>query len=77
MDQKRGGARLRRWLQDERRNQEWLASQVGTSQQTLSAWIRGRPIPLAQAVSIRGITGIAIEEWLVAAEPETIEAKAS
>lgn len=68
MEQKRGGARLRQWLDDERRTQDWLAEQIGTHQTNISAWIRGRPIPLAEAVAIRKITDIPVEDWLVVVE---------
>lgn len=68
MEQKRGGARLRTWLDDNDRTQAWLAKQIGDKQQNLSAWIRGRPVPLAIAVAIRKVTDIPVEDWLVAAE---------
>lgn len=68
MEQNRGGARLKQWLEDNERTQAWLGRQVNESQQNLSAWIRGRPIPLAVAVAIRRLTDIPVEDWLVAAE---------
>ena len=63
MVQKRGGVLLREWLDEERRTQEWLAEQIGTHQTNVSAWIRGRPIPLAMAIAIRDVTKIDVEEW--------------
>ncbi len=69
MNQRRGGARLREWLKDERRTQKWLAEQVGTSQTNISAWILGpRPPPLEIAVAIRRVTGISVEAWTEPAE---------
>ena len=65
--QKRGGVRLRQWLKDNRRNQDWLAEQIDTHQTNVSAWILGRPIPLDAAVAIRKITDIPVEDWLVPA----------
>lgn len=63
----RAGVRLRKWLKDNDRDQTWIAEQIGTSQQNVSAWMRGRPIPLAMAVGIRRVTKIAVEDWLVEA----------
>lgn len=63
MIQKRGGARLRDWLRKERRTQEWLAEQIGTHQTNVSAWIRGRPLPVRMAVRIKDLTEIPIEDW--------------
>ena len=63
MTQTRGGVLLRRWLREERRSQEWVAGQIGTHQTNVSAWTRGRPIPLDKAIAIRDLTGIAVEAW--------------
>lgn len=63
MIQKRGGARLRDWLRGERRTQEWLALEIGTHQTNVSAWIRGRPLPIRMARKIRDVTNIPIEDW--------------
>lgn len=68
MEQKRGGARLRQWLEDERRTQDWLAEQIDTHQTNVSAWIRGREIPLRMAIRIRKLTDIPVEDWVVEAE---------
>lgn len=59
-----GGSLLKKWLEGERRSQGWLADQLGTHQTNVSRWIRGEfPPPIAAAISIRGITGIEVEEW--------------
>jgi plasmid maintenance system antidote protein VapI len=68
MSRTRGGARLQKWLEDERRSQAWLAEQIGFHQTNISAWIRGRPISLAAAQSIEAVTSIATELWLEAEE---------
>lgn len=68
MRQRRGGVLLREWLKEDRRSQEWLASQIGTRQTSVSAWIHGRSIPVGMAIKIRTITGIPLEEWAVDAE---------
>ncbi len=66
MGQKQGGALLRAWLRDERRTQDWLGEQIGGAHQTnVSAWIRGRAIPLEAAIAIERLTGIKAEDWLV------------
>lgn len=72
MNQKRGGARLRAWLKDERRSQQWLADQIGSSQTNVSAWSHPRtprPIPLEMALKIERLTGIEVEEWVAEAAP--------
>ena len=78
---KRGGARLRRWLQEKARTQEWLAEQIGTHQTNVSAWILGRPISIEMAVAIRKVTRIPVEDWVEPAaneaDAERSEAKAS
>lgn len=59
-----GGSLLKKWLDEERRSQGWLAEQLGTHQTNVSRWIRGEfPPPIAMAVSIRDITQIDVEEW--------------
>lgn len=68
MTPKRAGLRLHDWLESERRSQGWIAEQVGTHQTSVSAWIRGRPIPLEAAIKIQKLTGIAVEEWTVEAD---------
>lgn len=75
MRQKQGGALLKAWLRDERRTQDWLGEQIGGQHQTnVSAWIRGRAIPLDAAIAIEKLTGIKAEDWLVdASEPNADE----
>ncbi len=68
MVEMRGGVQLREWLSSERRTQEWLGEQLGTHQTNVSAWIRGRSIPLDMAVKLKALTGIDVEEWTVEAE---------
>lgn len=67
-EQTRGGVRLRQWLADHDKTQEWLADQIDSSQKNVSAWSLGRPIPLDAAVAIRKVTDIPVEEWLLADE---------
>lgn len=62
--QRRGGELLRRWLEDERRSQEWIADQIGTHQTNVSRWIRGWDMPLDMAIAIRKVTGIEVETWV-------------
>lgn len=67
-----GGTRLARWLDEERRSQDWVAERAGTHQASISAWILGkRRVPLEMAVRLRNITGISIEEWTIPAEAES------
>lgn len=65
----RGGVRLRVWLREQNLTQAAFARQIRASQQNLSAWLRGRPLPLDKAVAIEKTTGIPVEDWLVAADP--------
>jgi len=68
MEQKRGGARLRQWLKDHGHKQATFAAEIGESQQNVSRWILGHPVPLHVAVAIRKVTDIPVEDWLVAAD---------
>jgi plasmid maintenance system antidote protein VapI len=78
MVQKRGGVRLRQWLRDERRTQEWLGEQIGSHQTNVSAWIRGeRQVPIEKAVKLEKLTGIEVEEWTVAADDSGVSLEAA
>ncbi len=59
---------MRAWLREHRRSQDWLGEQVSAHQTNVSAWIRGRTVPLDAAVAIEKLTGIKAEEWLVDAD---------
>jgi transcriptional regulator with XRE-family HTH domain len=64
-----GGVRLRRWLRDERRTQEWLGEQIGTHQTNVSRWLLGKVTPpLDMALALEKVTGISPSDWLVEAE---------
>ncbi len=68
MTKQRGGVRLEEWIKEDRRTQAWVAEQIGTHQTNVSAWIRGRPIPLRMAVKIQKLTGIEVEDWTIEAD---------
>lgn len=69
----KGAVRLRQWLRDERRTQEWLATELGTRQTTVSRWVLGTGQPKIRfALALCRITGISVELWA-----ETAETKAS
>ena len=70
----RGGRLLTDWLVSDRRTQQWLADKIDTHQTNISAWIRGvpgRPVPLAEAIKIRDLTGIAVEAWTIVEDAAT------
>ena len=66
------GARLlREWLEQQGKNQEWLAAQLTSEregkkvyQSTVSSWLRGAEVPLWGALAIEKITGISPSEWV-------------
>jgi len=64
----RGGARLKAWIRNNGKTQEWVAERIGTHQTNVSAWILGRPVPLEAAIAIRRITKIPVEDWIVPAQ---------
>ena len=68
MQNTRGGVRLRGWLRDERRTQEWIGEQIGTHQTNVSRWILGRTPPLEMALAIQRVTGIDPSDWVAPAE---------
>lgn len=63
---------MREWLAARGYSQEWLAEQIATvpvvgrttRQTSVSAWLRGRTVPLWAALAIEAITGIAARSWL-------------
>ena len=75
--QTRGGARLRAWLKEHDKTQEWIASRLGTHQTNVSAWMLGRPVPLDMALAIRRITKIPVEDWVVPSAPSKTRGVAS
>jgi transcriptional regulator with XRE-family HTH domain len=69
MKNTQGGVRLRGWLRDERRTQEWLGEQIGTHQTNVSRWLLGKVTPpLEMALAIEKITGITPADWVVASD---------
>lgn len=68
-----GGLRLRAWIKDERRTQEWIAEQVGAHQTSVSRWLKGGEVPLAAALKLHEITGIEPEAWLAKTADESGE----
>lgn len=78
--QKRAGVRLRQWLKDRGHTQAWLASEIGTHQTNVSAWMIGRPIPIEKAIAIRRVTRIPVEDWVEPADesrPHLAKAKSA
>jgi len=73
----RGARLLNDWLKAERRTQLWLAEQIGTHQTSVSAWIRGRTIPLDMALAVRNVTGIEVEDWAIVEAPASGSAMAA
>ncbi len=71
MSAKQGGVRLRDWLREERRTQQWLAEQIGTHQTNVSRWVLGAPPPLEMALKIEAVTKIEVEAWVVPADSTT------
>jgi transcriptional regulator with XRE-family HTH domain len=59
-----GGSRLKKWLDREGKNQEWLAERLEVSQTTVSAWVRGQSEPrIAFAMKLERLTGIPVAAW--------------
>ncbi len=59
-----GRDRLREWMKANDHNQQWLADQIRTHQTNVSAWLRGRAVPLDMAIRLRAVTGIEVEAWV-------------
>ena len=62
----RGAKLLGDWLRahkDEGKDQTWLAGQIGSTQQNVSAWTRGAMPGLRYALRIGRVTGIGVELW--------------
>ncbi len=64
MDHNRGSAALREWMKAHGHTQTTFALLVKVSQSKVSDWLLGRHISLANAVAVRGVTGVPVEAWL-------------
>lgn len=63
MARTKGPEAIREWLSKQGKTQEWLAEQLGVSQGTVSAWIRGSEPKASLAVKIQRVTGVPVEAW--------------
>lgn len=68
MKQSRGSLRLAEWLKVHDLTQEAFAEKLGTHQTNVSAWLGGRTMTLKNAVAIEELTGIEVEEWVLASD---------
>jgi transcriptional regulator with XRE-family HTH domain len=59
----KGATALRRWLEEERRSQDWLAKQLEVHQTTVSIWLHGTEPRASHAAKIEEITGVAVALW--------------
>lgn len=68
--------KLARWLKDLGHTQAALAEMLGTSQPTVSSWVRGtsRPDPVFQMALERVTKGTVLQvDWLTAAERKLLQ----
>lgn len=56
--------RLLKWRQTEKLTQADLAKRLGAKASTVSAWMCGRTPSLRDALAVRDLTGIDVEEWV-------------
>lgn len=78
MQTTRGGRKLKEWLKDRGRNQEWFAEQLTAErgervyQSSVSAWARGASlIPLWGGLAIQKLTGIPAADWMLPEEHDS------
>lgn len=71
----RGGRKLKEWLEDRDRNQQWFAEQLTEErgervyQSSVSAWMRGASLmPLWGGLAVQKLTGIPAADWTIADE---------
>ncbi len=76
MQATRGARKLREWLDDRERNQQWLAEQLSAErgervyQSSVSAWLRGAQMPLWGGLAVQKLTGIPAADWTVPEEDQ-------
>jgi len=64
-----GAQALAKWLEDERRSQEWLAKQLGVAQSSVGLWLKGGGLSVKHALRLKDVTRIAVEAWGRDAKP--------
>lgn len=83
MSTTRGSRKLREWLADRDRNQQWLAEQLSAErgervyQSSVSAWLRGAQMPLWGGLAVQKLTGIPAADWTVSEEESRSAIKAA
>jgi hypothetical protein len=72
MQTTRGGRKLKEWLKDRGKNQQWFAEELSRErgervyQSSVSAWARGASlIPLWGGLAIQKLTGIPAADWTI------------
>lgn len=59
------GDRLAKWISDNGKKKEHVASELGVARQTLRYWLRGERVPRTDiAVKIEKLAGIKPSEWI-------------
>ena len=71
MQTTRGARKLKEWLEDRERNQQWFAEQLTEErgervyQSSVSAWLRGAQMPLWGGLAVQKLTGIPAADWTI------------
>ncbi len=75
MDLSKCAGRLKDWLDENDKNQQWLAERLTEArggervwQASVSMWLRGSQIPQWAAFGVQKVTGIPAADWTVRAD---------
>lgn len=78
-----GARQLREWLDQQGKNQEWMAARLTelrgsrVYQSSVSAWLRGAQIPLWAALAMEKVTDIRASSWTESGADVVAVARAS
>lgn len=74
MTRTRGLVLLKKWLEEHPEySQGWLANELGISQPSVSAWVRGTSRPEEHLRdALRMLTGIPVDAWRTAVESRQV-----
>lgn len=64
MNDNRGAAALREWMEVHEKTQAQAGALIGVHQTKVSDWLLGRRISLSDAVRVHKALGIAVELWV-------------
>ena len=66
-----GIQKLDAWMKRTKTTQEMLSEKIGASQQSISSYLHGRPVPLRHALALSRLTKIRVDDFAEPADSGT------